>query len=211
MARILENTFIDGPAGRLEALIEGPDDDVEIVRAVVAGHPHPLYGGTMHNKVVFRLARAARRAGAVVLRFNFRGVGRSAGTHDAGRGEQDDVRAAMSFVQDRHPGLPLVLTGFSFGASMALKVACSDPRVERVAAAGTPVDRATFGFLNECACPKRFIQSTHDEFGSRKRMEEVFAAAAEPKSLQWVEAEDHFFAGGLDEFEEAARTAIAGD
>lgn len=208
MPRILESTFLDGPAGRLEALHEGPDPDVEIVRAAVVCHPHPLYGGTLHNKVVFRMARAARNAGSAVLRFNFRGAGQSAGTHDEGHGEQDDVRAALAYMRERYPDLPLVLAGFSFGSSMSLRVACREGGVERVVSAGTPVNRATFGFLNECDVRKHFIHSTEDEHGSRERMEEVFEATPEPKSLTWIEAEDHFFAGKLDEFEEAVKAAI---
>ncbi len=208
MARILETLFLDGPAGRLEALHEGPDEDVEIVRAAVVCHPHPLFGGTLNNKVVFRLARAARNAGSVVLRFNFRGVGQSSGKHDDGHGEQDDVRTAVSFLRERYPDLPLLLAGFSFGASMSLRVACADAAIEAVVAAGTPVNRATFGFLNECPAPKHFIHSTNDEHGSRERMEEVFAAASGPKRLDWVEAKDHFFVDALDEFERAAQRAF---
>lgn len=209
MARILETLFLDGPAGRLEALHEGPDEDVDVTRAVVVSHPHPLFGGTLHNKVVFRLARAARNAGSVVLRFNFRGVGQSAGRHDEGQGEQDDVRAAVRFLQERYPELPLLLAGFSFGASMSLRVACRDSGIHAVIAAGTPVNRATFGFLNDCAVPKHFLHSTQDEHGSRERMEETFAAAKGPKKLDWVEAKDHFFADNLDAFERLAQQAFS--
>ncbi len=211
MARILETLFLDGPAGRLEALHEGPDEDVEIVRAAVVCHPHPLFGGTLHNKVVFRLARAARNAGCAVVRFNFRGVGQSAGTHDEGQGEQDDVRTAMRFMRERYPRLPLVLSGFSFGASMSLRVACGDAGVEAVIAVGTPVNRATFGFLNDCPTPKRFIHSTNDEHGSRERMEAAFEAAHGPKKLDWIEAKDHFFVDNLDEFERCAQRAFTLD
>lgn len=209
MARILETLFLDGPAGRIEALHEGPEEDVAIERAAVVCHPHPLFGGTLHNKVVFRLARAARNAGSVVLRFNFRGVGQSSGKHDDGQGEQDDVRTAMRFMQERYPDLPLVLAGFSFGASMSLRVACSDQSVAAVIAAGTPVNRATFGFLNDCATPKRFIHSTNDEHGSRANMEAAFEAAQGPKQIDWVEAKDHFFVDNLDEFERCAQRAFS--
>ena len=211
MARILETLFLKGRAGRIEALHEGPEEDIEIERAAVVCHPHPLFGGTLHNKVVFRLARAARNAGSVVLRFNFRGVGQSAGAHDEGRGEQDDVRTAMHFMQERYPDLPIVLAGFSFGASMSLRVGCRDPGVQTMVAAGTPVNRATFGFLNDCSTPKRFIHSTNDEHGSRDKMEATFAAAAGPKRLDWVEAEDHFFADNLDGFERCAQRAFSLD
>ena len=119
MPRLLESLTIEGPAGPLETLHEGPDDGTEVVRVAVVCHPHPLHGGTMHNKVVFRLARGARKAGCAVVRFNFRGVGSSAGTHDDGRGEQDDVRAALAYARGRYPDLPVSVGGFSFGSSMS--------------------------------------------------------------------------------------------
>jgi alpha/beta superfamily hydrolase len=208
MPRLLQSTFIAGPAGRLEALLEAPDDEVRVTRAAVICHPHPLYGGTMHNKVVFRLAKAARRTSAVVLRFNFRGVGQSAGSHDEGAGEQDDLRAALGYISDRYPGLPLLAAGFSFGARVALRVACGDSRVERVVGAGTPVNRGDWSFLEHCGCAKAFVHSTNDEHGARSVMEAVFASAAGPKSLAWVEAKDHFFADALDQFEDAAFEAF---
>ncbi|MEZ5397566.1 MAG: alpha/beta fold hydrolase [Bryobacterales bacterium] len=155
MARLLETTFLNGPAGRLEALHEGPEEGVKIERAAVVCHPHPLFGGTLHNKVAFRLARGIRATGAAVLRFNFRGVGQSGGEHDHGKGEQDDVRTAVAYMRDRYPGLPLVLAGFSFGSSMSLKVACTDPGVERVIGCGVPVDRASFGF-----CARAVVRAT---------------------------------------------------
>jgi len=117
------------------------------------------------------------------------------------------VRAAVAYMRDRYPGLPLVLAGFSFGSSMSLKTACSDPGVERVIGCGVPVDRASFGFLQSCGCPRYFIHSTNDEFGSQSRMDEVFASMPDPKKLVYIDAEDHFFKGSLDEFEEAVRQA----
>lgn len=211
MPRLLQSTFIAGPAGRLEALLEAPDDEVRVTRAAVICHPHPLYGGTMHNKVVFRLAKAARRASAVVLRFNFRGVGQSAGSHDEGAGEQDDLRAALAYITDRYPGLPLIAAGFSFGARVALRVACGDPRVERVVGAGTPVSRGDWSFLKHCGCAKAFVHSTNDQYGERPAMERVYGSAAGPKSLTWVEAKDHFFVDALDEFEDAAFEAFTSE
>lgn len=208
MPRLLQSTFITGPAGRLEALLEAPDDEVRVKRAAVICHPHPLFGGTMHNKVVFRLAKAARRASAVVLRFNFRGVGQSSGSHDGGAGEQDDLRAALAYISDRYPGLPLFVAGFSFGARVALRVACGDPRVERAVVAGAPVARGDWSFLKHCGCAKAFVHSTNDEHGERPVMEAVFASAAGPKNLTWIEARDHFFADALDQFENAAFDAF---
>src|ERR671918_2684234 len=128
---------IAGPAGRLEAILMHPDGEPEA--AAVVCHAHPLHGGIMHFKVVFRAAKALQRHGAAALRFNFRGVGRSDGTHDDGRGEQDDVRAALDELERRFPGLPLLLGGFSFGASMALRVAATDARPRALFALGLPM------------------------------------------------------------------------
>jgi len=211
MARILESTYLQGPAGRLEALHEGPGEHSRIVRVAVICHPHPLHGGTMHNKVVFRMARAARQAGSAVIRFNFRGVGASQGQYDEGRGEQDDLRAAIAYAHDRYPGLPLVLGGFSFGSRVALRVSCGEPGVERVVSVGTPVEHFDWTFLSGCACPKQFVHSTNDQFGLRPTMEKVFASAADPKGLKWVESADHFFVDALEALEEAAHLAVVED
>jgi len=162
----------------------------------------------MHNKVVFRMAKAARSAGCAVIRFNFRGVGQSSGEHDGGKGEQDDVRTALEYARSRYPALPIALGGFSFGSWMSAKVASQDPGVERWVGAGLPVSRATFGFFDDFKTPKFLIHSTHDEFGDRDRLETVFAAAPEPKSLEWIESPDHFFAGALDEFQAAVERAF---
>ncbi|MBI3667693.1 MAG: alpha/beta fold hydrolase [Acidobacteria bacterium] len=195
--------FISGPAGRLESLLERDPESGPARLGVVVCHPHPQYGGTMRNKVVHRIARGARRARAAVLRFNFRGVGQSAGEYDRGIGEQDDLRAALTYLGEQYPGLPLAVVGFSFGARVGLEASCSDPRVERVIAAGLPAGTGDWRFLERCSRPKFFLQSTHDEFGSTAQMEAVFRLAAEPKQLAFIEAEDHFFAGGLDQLEQA--------
>ena len=209
MTRLLESTFIDGPVGRLEALVEGPDDAIRIERVAVICHPHPLHGGTMHNKVVFRLARAAREAGAVVVRFNFRAVGQSAGVHDGAGGEQDDLRAALRFASAHYPGIPLVAGGFSFGSRVGLRVVCGqEAGVERFLSVGTPVEHGEWDFLADCLCPVHFLHGTNDEHGRRATMEAAFAKAAEPKTLTWIEASDHFFSDALDELEQAARKAI---
>ena len=209
MARVLKSTFIQGPAGRLEALHEEPDEGARLDRVVVVCHPHPLYGGTLHNTVVFRLARAARRAHSAVLRFNFRGVGLSTGSYDEGEGEQDDLRAALSYMNDRYPGLPLVVAGFSFGARVALRLACRDSRIERVVAAGSPVVfKLDWSHVARCGCAQIFLHSTNDEYGPREAMESVFAVASEPKRINWIESSDHFFSDNLDGLEEAAYEAI---
>ena len=123
MARRIESHFIAGPAGRLEALLEEPEDG-EPAEACLVCHPHPLFGGTMHNKVVYRIARGLRRTGCVVLRFNFRGVNLSEGTHDGGKGEVEDARTALGFLRERYPAIPYSLAGFSFGSRIALSLGC---------------------------------------------------------------------------------------
>ncbi|MCY4187213.1 MAG: alpha/beta hydrolase [Bryobacterales bacterium] len=208
MARKLQSISLGGPAGRLEALLEEPEAPSRIERSVVLCHPHPQHGGTMHNKVVFRMARAARSRGAAVLRFNFRGVGTSSGSYDGGLGEQDDLRAAMQYMRERYAGRALSVGGFSFGSTVSLRVCCGDAGIERVIAVGTPVNRGGTSFLTACGCPKHFVHSTRDEYGSRSNMERVFAMAGPPKQLTWVEASDHFFAGALDGLEDAVRQAL---
>jgi len=201
MPRRIESHLLDGPAGRLEALLEAPEDAEPRAVAVVC-HPHPLYGGTMHNKVVYRVARALRGSGHAVLRFNFRGVSKSEGRHAEGAGEIDDARAALEWLRSRYPGLPYTLAGFSFGGRVALSLACGLADVARVIALGFPAKRDPVGVLAQCTIPKIFIQSTHDEFGPPPEMEAFFLLVAKPKRLIWVAAEDHFFAGGLDELEQ---------
>lgn len=208
MARRLQSILLTGPTGPLEALLEDPEEPERIRQAVALCHPHPQYGGTMHNKVLYRLARAARQAGASVVRFNYRGVGASAGSYDGGRGEQDDLRAVLRYMKDRHPGLPLTAGGFSFGAVVAVRVSCLDPGVGKVLAVGLPADRADTGWLRHCGCPKHFIHSTRDEYGTRANLERLYAAASEPKKLTWIDACDHFFSDALDELEAKAGAAL---
>ena len=192
---------IPGPAGKLEALLEEPDHRAVEFAALVC-HPHPLYGGTMHNKVVHRLARGLRRAGAVVLRFNFRGVGRSEGEHGNLAGEIEDARAGLKLLRERYPELPFALVGFSFGSRVITRLGCSLEGARFLMAAGFPTRMGDADYLRSCAIPKIFIQSTHDEFGPRVELEPLFERIADPKKLVWVEAVDHFFAGALDELEE---------
>jgi len=165
-------------------------------------HPHPLYGGTMHNKVVHRMARGLRRRGSVVLRFNFRGVGRSHGQHADGVGEVEDARTALDWLRARYPSLPYALAGFSFGSQVILRLGCSIGDPARLIAVGFPAKTAGAEFLRTCAVPKFFIASTHDEYAPRPRTEALYAEIAEPKQLIWIEAEDHFFQGALDRLEE---------
>ncbi|MCL4402080.1 MAG: alpha/beta hydrolase [Acidobacteria bacterium] len=201
MARRIAQHFIQGPAGRLEALLEEPEDRAPVEAALVC-HPHPLYGGSMHNKVVYRLARGLRRSGSVVLRFNFRGVGRSEGEHAHGAGEIEDARAALEWLCARYPDLPRALAGFSFGARVVMQLGCSmDPPPARVILAGFPTRLGGLEYLRHCTAPKSFIQSTRDEHGPRSQLEPLFQTFADPKRLYWVDAADHFFGGGLDDFE----------
>ncbi|HWB82673.1 MAG TPA: alpha/beta family hydrolase [Bryobacteraceae bacterium] len=201
MARRIESLSIAGPAGRLEALLEEPDG-AEPREAALVCHPHPLFGGTLHNKVVYRMARGLRRSGAVVLRFNFRGVGASEGEHGNLTGEIEDARAALSWLRERYPELPFSLAGFSFGARVITSLGCGINGPLRLLAAGFPTRHGPAAYLENCAIPKVFIQSTHDEFGPRGDMEAMYAKFAEPKRLVWVEAAGHFFDGALDAFEE---------
>ncbi len=192
---------LDGPAGPLEALYQFTDG-VEPPAAAVVCHPHPLYGGTMHNTVVYRIARALRQAELAVLRFNFRGVGRSAGTFDEGRGEADDARAALAWLAARLPGRPLWMAGFSFGARVGLAVGCADPRVVRLAAAGLPVKMERFDFLAGCGGrPLLVVQGEHDQHGPVDAVRRVLAAYPGPARLEVVPGTDHFFAGQLDRLE----------
>ena len=204
MPRRIESHFIAGPAGRLESLLEEPEDR-EPTEACLVCHPHPLFGGTMHNKVVYRLARGLRRTGCVVLRFNFRGVNLSEGVHDEGAGEVEDARTALGFLRERYPELPYSLAGFSFGSRIALRLGCTlaAPRPRRLIAVGFPTKLGRFDYLESCGSPKYFVNSTNDIYGPKAEVEKAFEKFAEPKSLQFMEAGDHFFAGSLDALESA--------
>jgi alpha/beta superfamily hydrolase len=206
VSRRIESHFLAGPAGRLEALVEEPEDGAAH-SAVLVCHPHPLYGGTMHNKVVFRIARGLRRAGLVVLRFNFRGVGRSQGEYAQIAGEIEDARAALGWLRQRYQGLPFALAGFSFGAQVITRLGCALEGARFLMAVGHPTERGN-DYLEDCPVPKIFVQSTHDEFGPRPQLETLYAKLVQPKQLIWVEAADHFFAGGLDELEQAVKSSV---
>lgn len=201
MARRIESYLLDGPAGKLEALLEEPEDRPPDEAALLC-HPHPLFGGTMHNKVVYRAARALRRRGSVVLRFNFRGVNRSEGLHAEGVGEVEDARAALDWLRERYPDLPYALAGFSFGARVVASLGCQTAGASRLIAIGFPMRGSDVQSLRSCAVPKVFISSTHDEFAPRIEMEALYREIAEPKQMIWIEAEDHFFGGALDNLEE---------
>ncbi|HTC33463.1 MAG TPA: alpha/beta family hydrolase [Bryobacteraceae bacterium] len=201
MSRRIESLFINGPAGKLEALLEEPEDQ-DPRHAVLVCHPHPQHGGTMHNKVVYRIARALRRAGAVVLRFNFRGVNLSQGEYGHGVGELEDARAALALLRSRYPDLPFSLAGFSFGSRIILKLGCEIGDAKRLIAVGFPANLSDSQAIGQCTVPKTLIVSRIDQFCAVPAMETYFAALPEPKELIWIDAADHFFGGALDEFEE---------
>lgn len=190
--------FLDGPSGRLEALL-----NVGVPDATHAGlvcHPHPLFGGTMHNKVAFHAMKALHSFGFPVLRFNFRGAGLSAGHHH-GQEEVNDVAVALAWLK-REYSLPILFAGFSFGAAMGLKACCPDPDVRALISLGTPVEAEgrlySYQFLHECRKPKLFLSGDHDQFGPHDALEAVVANAAEPKELVFIPG-DHFFDGHLGE------------
>jgi alpha/beta superfamily hydrolase len=182
VARRIESHWIPGPVGRLEALLEEPEDLDPLVAAVVC-HPHPLYGGTMHNKVVYRMARGLRLAGAIVLRFNFRGVGGSHGEHAHLTGEIEDARAALAWLRDRYPSLPFALAGFSFGARAITRLGCDLEAARWLMAVGYPTHYGSTEYFESCRVPKIIIQSTHDQYGPRAEMEALYERLPEPKEL----------------------------
>lgn len=192
-----ESFEIAGPAGRLEAILMRPESDP--VAAAVVCHAHPLRGGMMHFKVVFRAAKALQSSGLAALRFNFRGVGLSEGTHDEGEGEQEDVVAVLDEAERRFPALPIVLGGFSFGSAMALRVAARDPRVKAAFALGFPVSMVIDqDFLPRVGVPRLFVQGDRDPFGSGETLRGLVAALPEPRQLTVIPESDHFFTGHLD-------------
>jgi alpha/beta superfamily hydrolase len=194
--------------GRLEAMLKEPPT---VLRAAVVCHPHPKGGGTMNNNVVYRVAKALEERGSAVLRFNFRGVGRSTGSYDEGAGEEDDVRVALDFMAARYPGLPLWLAGFSFGARVGLSVALRDPRISKLLGVGLAVRMFDLGFLEQerAGRPLAVVQAADDEYGARPEIEPFVARLPEPKRLWIVEGATHLFPGKLDELEAAAGEAIA--
>jgi hypothetical protein len=205
--RRIESLSLAGPAGRLEALLEEPEDGAPRLCAVVC-HPHPLFGGTMHNKVVYRVARGLRRAGIVVLRFNFRGVSASEGEYGHLEGEIEDARAALGWLRARYPALPYALAGFSFGACAITRLGCEAGGAAFLMAAGFPTRWGSPDYLESCAAPKIFVQSTNDQYGPRAELETMYQRFPAPKELHWIEAADHFFAGGLEELEERVRAVV---
>lgn len=200
-------SFVDVPAphGLLEALlwrVESPK------AAAIVCHPHPLGGGTMHNHVTYRLAQAFRDAGVSALRFNFRGVGRSTGQYDEGRGEVDDAQAALDWLEGQHPGVPLYAAGFSFGSRVALKLAARDGRVAKVMAVGMAVSMFDFDFVTALDKPKAFVHAEHDEYGTLEDVRRLVGRCSEPKRLFVVPDSTHLATGRLEAFSSVAAQAV---
>ena len=197
-----------GPAGRLEALWEDPAAPARF--AAVVCHPHPLFGGTMHNHATYRLAKAVRSRGGVSLRFNFRGVGLSQGEHDHGRGEQDDVRAALSLLERERPELPLLACGFSFGSWMAIEVACADPRPRGVLAAGLALTLREVAVESaaRCAKPIAVVQAERDEFGTPDAVGRALRDSRGPRRLSVVPRATHLCTEDLPTLEHEAGLAL---
>lgn len=200
------NLFIPVAHGHLEAILKEPRTTATLSAAAQPGlalvlHPHPLGGGTMHNKVVFRLARVLGECGLTTLRFNFRGVGASTGTHDEGRGERDDARAALDYLTNRYPDQPVLLAGFSFGARFGLEVGLEEARVTKLIGLGTPVDKYDFAFLQGCRKPLLLVHGAKDEFGDARRLQEIAGKLPTEAQVQVSIIPDagHFFEGHLDE------------
>ncbi|MFQ5878188.1 MAG: alpha/beta hydrolase [Acidobacteriota bacterium] len=206
----IETFFLPGPAGRLECILKHPLAECvgeTVGAAAVVCHPHPMFGGTMHNKVVHAAAEAIVREGLPAMRFNFRGTGGSGGRHDGGRGEQEDLAAVLDHLAGRYPGRPLLVAGYSFGAYVGLRVGCRDPRVAALVSIGTPLALYGFGFLRECGKPLSFIQGEMDPIGP---LGLVLALAAVPPGgcrVMAVPGATHAFADRLDDL--GARVAEA--
>jgi hypothetical protein len=197
----------------LEGLLRQPDAAAGMaagafapVMVALVCHPHPLGGGTMHNKVVFRVAQALSEAGMPTLRFNFRGVGRSTGAYDEGKGEAEDVRTALDDLATRYPGVPICLAGFSFGAWVGLPVGAADTRVRQLIGVGVPVGSLHVDALAGCTIPKLIVQGEHDQYGPPTVLRPWFDTLLEPKRLVIVPGADHFFTHQQEEL----RAAVAG-
>ncbi len=200
--RPLRHVDLFSSAGKLEALYRELQEPAGI--AVVC-HPHPLGGGTLHNKVVFRAARGLEAANVATIRFNFRGAGASAGKHDEGEGEQGDVQAAIDWAVKMHPGKKLLVGGFSFGGWVASRVACELPNVAGIFIIGTPINKYDFGYLRHCEKPILLLHGTNDEFGDVTKLERLAANVRNAETVI-ITGADHFFSKQIDAVEETMRS-----
>jgi len=197
----IRSLFLDGPIGKLEALLNEGSNNA--THAALVCHPHPVYGGTLHNKVVFHAMKSLHRFDFPVLRFNFRGAGLSQGEHDQGQGEVEDVQTALEWL-DREFHLPMIFAGFSFGAAVGLRAACRHEGVDALIGLGLPVipvdeRHYNYDFLQHCAKPRLFISGSRDQYAARGEIERLVRALPEPKQLTIIEDADHFFEGKLHE------------
>jgi len=199
------NLFIPVEHGQLEAILKESDSDQLAVALVL--HPHPLGGGTMHNKVVFRAAAVLNDVGLTTLRINFRGVGQSTGLHDEGRGEQNDARAGLDCLAQHYPGKPIVLCGFSFGALVGMNIGMRDDRVKLLISIGTPLRKYNFDFLKQCTKPILFVHGENDEFGDVDQIKQLVSelSPSAQVNLVIIPQADHFFVNRLDELKTAIK------
>jgi hypothetical protein len=197
--------YFTGPVGTIEALIDQPPGGVEPRAAAVFAHPLPIEGGTMHTKAVYQGAKALARTGVVTLRFNFRGVGRSEGAWDEGRGETEDFRAALDEMSNRYPNLPLWSAGFSFGSWIALEQGAADDRVKVLIGIAPPVEGRGYEFPLTLAStkPKFFVQGERDEICPLAAMRRFYARLHEPKELVVIDGASHLFEGKTREVGDA--------
>jgi alpha/beta superfamily hydrolase len=200
-----------GPAGRLEALFELPERPVpDHPRfAAVVCHPHPLFGGTLHNHATYRIAKAVRAREGASLRFNFRGVGRSQGAHDEGRGEADDARAALAWLGTRLPGVPVLACGFSFGAYVAAQAGCRDAAARGLLLAGLASRSFQLDFIRGCEKPVAGIQAARDEFGGVEEVRVLLSGSAFPRRLEVLEGATHLFSEDLEGLQRAAESGLS--
>jgi uncharacterized protein len=206
---------LSGPSGGIETILWSTSEEEAVASpplAAVVCHPHPLFGGTMHNKVVYQTAKTIHRFGLPVVRFNFRGVGLSEGTHDKGVGEVDDVHAVIDFLAAEYPGVPLLVGGFSFGSWVGLRAGCGDVRVAELLGLGLPVgdlDSRSFSYLDQCDKPKLLISGEYDRFGPPKKLLEMVEQfpplVQENTRVEIIAGGDHFFAGHLSELDRTIR------
>jgi uncharacterized protein len=205
----LQSVTIAGPAGALEGLLQEHEGRAAALVALVC-HPHPLYGGTMHNKVVHRVASVIHELGATVLRFNFRGAGKSEGHHDKGAGELEDARAALAWLRARHPEARAWIGGFSFGSWIAARLAVEAPPIERMILVAPPVQRSGFDGLADSPIPKLVVQGTRDDVCPLDALWPVYRGWSEPKDLRLIEGATHFFDRQLGDLAETLLEALRG-
>jgi len=204
----LRTLRLDGPAGPIEGILQERDARDHAWFAIVC-HPHPQHGGTLHNKVVHKVAAELHELGGAVLRFNFRGVGHSAGSFDHGVGELEDARAALGWMEDRYPAARQWLAGFSFGSWVAARLAGAAPAIERVILVAPPVGTADFSVLRTTDVPKLIIQGTADDICPLAALSREFLDWAPPKTLIRVPGASHFFHRQLTDLAEALRQGLA--